>query len=317
MAAQGRAKSVEIPASLLALLQSPDPQVRIRGIEGLAASETYESLQWLLLALNDPDPEVRKSAGQAVQSANPVWLVDSIVGGLLAGSPEVAASFDAALPSLGKTVEPTLLRLFRERGHTEQQLAVMAYALGRIKSSEAVKDLAKYARSDKPYLADVCADALYEVGDEGAIRELTGLVGSPFVEVRRTALYGLVRFGGPEVQAILLDVSSGKREANLHLRQEATALLAYVGDEKTVEYLVDLIRKQVGLGGAASFALQSITGYPVGNRPRLWVEWWNELEASKGGEETAPPLIPSDGSGPAPGIPPSGIPKITEDFEKP
>lgn len=299
----------EVAAPLVALLQSQDPEMRVRAIEGLAASDSYGALQWLLLSLADPAPEVRKAASEAVLQANPAWLTDSILGTLIAGSPETADAIDAVLPSLSKSIEPTLIRLFREPQHAEEHLTAMAYALGRIKSHEAIADLAERGRSNNPRLAQVCADALYEVGDEGAIRELTGLLDSPFVEVRRTALYGLIRLGGPEVQATLKDISSGKKTSNLQLRQEATALLAYVGDEKTIEYLVGLIRQQSGLGNAASFALQNLTGYRVGNRPYLWLEWWNELqEAKERNEEAAPPLIPAGQRGQFPGLPPVGIP---------
>ncbi|MBX7259024.1 MAG: HEAT repeat domain-containing protein [Candidatus Hydrogenedentes bacterium] len=321
---RGKSQKQELPASLLALLQSQDPEIRVRAVEGLAASESYDALQWLILSLGDSAPEVRKAASQAILQGNPAWLVDSILGTLLAGSPETANALDSVLPSLARVIEPTLLHLFREQGQPEPYLIVMAYALGRIKSHESIKDLAKYAKSGQRELAEVCANALYEVDDEGAIRELTGLLESPYIEVRRTALYGLIRLGGPEVLSTLMDISSGKKESDLQLRQEATALLAYVGDEKTIEYLVGLIRQQSGLGNAASFALQNLTGYQVGNRPYLWLEWWNELQEAKKleqEEKMTNPLVPADQipeeeQGHFPGLPPVGVPRPEDTVEQ-
>jgi HEAT repeat protein len=278
----------------------------------LANIGSEDAAKVLLTMLADTDAGVRQSARNALVHVKAQALDGAVIAVLLAGDRHLLTGVDEALPLLRETLEPGMLaRLTGERA-SSMECAAAAYALGRMKSKVATPILAEYAKTDKALVAVTCAHALYSIGDEGSLRELAGLIDSSYVEVRRAAVYGLVRIGGPEVLEKLTAVASGKTETNLGLRQEAVMLLGYVGDWSTVDLLINLIKQQAGLGRAAAHALERLTGLSVGDRPYLWTDWYNEIVAQqKAAEEPPPPLVPAQArQGAVPGLPPEGFPFI-------
>ncbi len=298
---------------ILQLLDSPDPETRRRGVEMLASMGTEDAAKVLLTVLADGDAGVRESAKDALSRFDARELDGAVVNVLLGGNPRFVAGVDDALPVLRETLEPGMLARLTGEHTPKLERAAAAYALGRMRSKVATPLLAEYAKSKSSIVAITCAHALYAIGDEGSLRELVALTDSPLVEVRRAALYGMILIGGPEVLRKITDIASGKTEHDMELRQDAVVLLGYVGDWSTVELLIRLIRQQAGFGRQAGRALERLTGLTVGDRPFLWLDWYQEImDQQKAAAAAAPPpLVPTAArQGPIPGLPPGGFPFI-------
>lgn len=261
---------------LIQMIQSPDPAIRLRAVEGLGSEGTTEASPLLFIALADQETAVRDAATNALASIPQDVLLDSIVGALGWGDPVIAQAVDASLPNLRSAVEAPLLARFTNHETPRVERMVAAYCLGRIGSTRASESLATEVWDDDLTLALYCAEALASIEDPGLLRQYMRMAAHPQVQVRTAAYRGLARIGGDDARAVLLPAARGATEPDSNARKFAIRQLASVPNEEVVEYLIDLIRADAGLVRPSSDALAAILGLPQGLHRGHWLDWYNE-----------------------------------------
>ncbi len=294
------------------MLSSPDPATRLRGIEGMEASGEDAVVAPLITMLADPEPAVQIAARRALTNIPQETLAQAVVATLGWGEPTLAVALDEALPQLRGELEGELVRRLEAKGTARIERMTVAYALGRIGSVRAGASLAALVWGDDLVLAYYCADALTKIDDQSLLREYTRMATHPQVYMRTASYRGLARIGGDEARAAMTEAAAGRTEPDTSARKLAIRMLAYVGDDSTVEFLITLVQARTGLVEAASDALATMTGLPRGLQRERWLEWYSEmyLPAKQAQASRAPGNRPDQPKAPPPliGFPEDGFP---------
>ncbi|MCC6153858.1 MAG: HEAT repeat domain-containing protein [Candidatus Hydrogenedentes bacterium] len=261
---------------LMQMIQSPDPAIRLRAVEGLGGADSKGASPLLFIALADQETAVRDAATNALAAVPQEALLDSVVGALGWGDPAIAQAVDAALPNLRSAIETPLLGRFTNQATPRVERMAAAYCLGRIGSTRASEPLANEVWDDDLTLALYCAEALASIEDPGLLRQYVRMAAHPQVQVRTAAYRGLARIGGDDARAVLLPAARGATEPDSNARKFAIRQLASVPNDEVVEYLIDLIRADAGLVLPSSDALAGILGLPQGLHRGHWLDWYNE-----------------------------------------
>lgn len=261
---------------IIQMLQSPDPAIRARAVEGLAGTDPVNSIPHLFIALADPEVQVRDAAKAALAAAPQDILADSIIGVIGWGNPAMAEAVTAALPELRNTLEAPFLRRFESQDTPRIERMAAAYCLGRIGSARAGVPLANEVWGNDLTLALYCADALVAIDEPGLLREYVRMASHPQVQMRVAAYRGLARIGGDDARRVLFDAARGQTEPDTQARKAAIRFLANVPSDEIVEYLMSLIRADAGLVRPSSDALAAMFGLPKGMHRGLWLDWYRD-----------------------------------------
>lgn len=269
------------------MVASPDPVIRARAVEGLAALGDDSAIPYLLISLADQDAGVRDLAARSISTLPVDRLCDAVIAVLGWGDPMVAEGVNASLPQLRPTLESALIDRLRARTTPRVERMAAAYCLGRMGSSRAGEALASEVWGDDLTLALYCADALAVIDEPGLLREFLRMAQHPQVQMRVAAYQGLARIGGDEARHALTEAAAGRAEPDTAARKVAIRFLGYVGNEETVEFLMTLVRARAGLVRPATDALAILTGLPQGLEGERWQEWYEEVYLpSKGTQKT-------------------------------
>lgn len=299
---------------LAAMALSADPAARMRALEGVARVRGSEMVPFVIYSLADPNVEVRDRARQSLESLDDDAVTESVVAVLAWGEPQVVAGVDAALPSLGSTLEKGMLRMIDDARTTRDERVALAYALGRLGSRKAIEPLSALAMKDDALLSAYAANALTEIDDPGALHALMNLVHHTDPNVRLPAYYGIARIGGPEALGLLTAAASLNGEPDRRVRREVIRYLGLVGDESTVHFLIGLVRERSGFVQPAIDALELITGMQHGLEGERWLEWYDETFGNPNVQTATvapPPLVPITDRRALQGTPIPGNPSIT------
>jgi hypothetical protein len=264
---------------LMQMLQSADPAIRVRAVEGLTGGSAKDSVPLILIALADSEADVRSAASRALALVPDDALMDSIVGALGWGDPAVAQAVDAALPNLRNVIETPLLARFESPETPRVERMAAAYCLGRIGSNRAGTPLTNEIWGNDLTLALYCANALVTIEDPGLLRQYIRMASHPQVEMRVTAYRGLARIGGDDARRILLPAAKGATEPDSAARKVAIRYLANTPNDEVVEYLMALVRADAGFVRPASDALAAMFGLPQGMHRGLWLDWYKDYYA--------------------------------------
>lgn len=114
-------------------------------------------------------------------------------------------------------------------------LAAALVALG----DEAIQPVVELLADDRAPVVQAAAEILGEIGARGCEAELRRCLGHPDEGVRREALRGLVRIGGPEAEEALIDCLEPSRD--LLLRHLAAVSLGALRSSRAVEPLLAVV----------------------------------------------------------------------------
>ncbi|MCC6796210.1 MAG: HEAT repeat domain-containing protein [Candidatus Hydrogenedentes bacterium] len=298
---------------LMQMIQSPDPAVRLRAVEGLGSEGNEDACPLLFIALADQEAMVRDAAIKALLVVPQDALLESIVGALGWGDPVIAQAVDASLPNLRSALDAPMLGRFTNPEAPRVERMVAAYCLGRMGSVRGAESLADEVWDDDLALALYCAEALASIEDPALLRQYVRMAQHPQVQVRTAAYRGLARIGGDDARAVLLPAARGATEPDSNARKFAIRQLASVPNEEVVEYLIDLIRADAGLVRPSSDALAAILGLPQGLHRGHWLDWYNEyyLPAKQAREKPESARANTDADAGVPvGFPEGGFPFI-------
>ena len=213
---------VTLTATLMSLLEDPDPSVRQTAALSLGKIAHASGLEGLVVSLKkDPDPLVREYSAWAIGEIGEGVGDQATIGLVAALGDEVPKVKHASAQALGKI------------GPKESVIEVLAQALsvGKVASRQAIVEALIYLESAKGYssLIGVLQDpdpavrqgavaALGELGEVQALPELRKrLLYDSDVGVRTEAAYRIGKFGGKEDLASLQRAADRDSTALVHL----------------------------------------------------------------------------------------------------
>lgn len=296
------------------MLRSDAPEIRMRALEGLAASGSPQAAAWCIWALTDSDPDVRETARASLRQLRSDDLANAVIAVIGWGDAAEATALVTALPSLRGVLEPNLLERFQSSDTSRIERIAGAFCLGRMGSRLASEMLAQAVWSDDAELSAYCADALMNIDDPSLLRHFARMSTHESPSIRIVAYQGLARIGGPEAHRIIADAAAGKTESDTPARRIAVRMLGYVGDHTSVELLMGHIRARNQFARPAIDALATLTGLSNSLARERWIEWYDEVwkpavEAAQRSQAPPPPLVPKQRYVP-PGFPKQGFPFI-------
>ncbi|MBI4824393.1 MAG: HEAT repeat domain-containing protein [Nitrospirae bacterium] len=173
---------IKEPAALKLIekaLKHPEPRVRREALRALECIGSEEIKKLLFLALKDEDSAVRTGALRAMRRIGGADLFHLLKGSVSREELKKKSFTEKkelleALASLGgQEAFPLLLELFKKKGLIEKDdtteiRACAAYALGIIRSPEAISLLQKETSAKKSLLRDACLRAIKEAKIGGA-----------------------------------------------------------------------------------------------------------------------------------------------------
>lgn len=215
-----------VPA-LLAVLDTPDPDVRKFAVDILGDIRDTRAVPVLMQALDDPDENLRVSAAEALGKIGDRRAVDKLISCLAPGDRgwlDYAAA--EALGAIGdaRALGPLLTAL----GRSSLREPVLE-ALGRIGSAETAAPLAAGLRDPLRIVREVCTSALVDIFRKSNASE-------------RESIIAAVRAASGEREAELLEdmilTASGDQQL------AGIRVLGWTGRERSIEMLLALLREE-------------------------------------------------------------------------
>ena len=217
---------------LLEMANSSTPTTREAAIEALGATNSSRAVERVIEALSDSNTNVRSAAVRALGDSSSEGAVPHLLALLRDESGDLRAQAGVSLARLGPIALPGLISALRDGKPYVRQLA--ASALGDIGSREAVAPLIDLVSSDQSGARPEAIEALGKIGDPAAIAPILSVLRTASVAARKKAIVALARFRDPRVIDAL---TAALMDQNEDVRRSAAAGLGDVGDERVVARL--------------------------------------------------------------------------------
>ncbi len=219
-------------AKLRRMAEGPDPQVRTKALEALAASEGREGGKLLMRGLQDEHVPVRFAAAMAIgdvryEPARPLLLAmakDSTT------PPKLLCAVVYALHQVGETSYTKELGRLLFYRDDKWVRATAAMVMGRLGEPAAEAPLENLRRDDRdPVVQLQVVEALAALGDARCIALLRAFTKSQFIEDQIIAVQGLGRVRGAGAVSFLGRLMRNRRE-DPAVRMAAAGSLARLND---------------------------------------------------------------------------------------
>ncbi|MEK7280885.1 MAG: HEAT repeat domain-containing protein, partial [Chloroflexota bacterium] len=223
-------------------LDGPEPQVKLKAIEGLAESEEPALIPTLLRLLKQ-DPEVSVQAAAAIalgkfvllveldklHSKQAAYMVDELIA--IVNQPEKSGEVRRrALESLSSLSQPRVWAEI-EKAYYSQVFPLKLgsiFAMGKNHNPRWLGLLLKELSGPQPEMRYEAATACGESGEMETVPHLLPLLRDKDAEVQAAAIQALGQIGGPQSKTALR-----------HLVQEGGGLLQELAEEALEELLAD------------------------------------------------------------------------------
>jgi HEAT repeat protein len=278
---------------LLKMTGASDAATRKAAAEGLRAGATEQGMDALFVALADPSPRVRTEAMAALKKVEADKLFLGMMNVILQASGAELARLDPAIAALKDTLEKPMLGVLMSPDAPDNRKAAAAYALGRMRSKDAIQVLAEQAWVGQQRVSQVSANALAYLRAPETVELLAQLLQHSDEEVRWSAVVGLGQLGGPVAVEALSKLATNPREPKSRLRKEAAVLLGLIGDLSVVPALIQSMKVDYNVRHHAGASLRRLTGMDLRDDPTEWEMWYMELQRMQAAAQQPPPLVPS------------------------
>jgi HEAT repeat protein len=227
---------VERERELAELLNSPDPETRLRATEALADAEHAENELRLVGVVGDNDWRVRRAAVQGLTKRSAPEAIQALLNsvredhrnlGVLNSALQVLAMVDV------ETL-PTLIEFLKEDDPDLRMQA--ALAIGEQRDVRGVPSLLEALNDENINVRFHAIEALGKLGDPAAADALVKIAESREFFLAFPALEALKVIGETSVAYRLIDLLSDEM-----LREAAAETLGELGDETVVAPLVELL----------------------------------------------------------------------------
>jgi HEAT repeat protein len=252
--------------ALLAALASPDPAVRSKAVENLAARKDHADLGYLIGRVSDPDPVVRASVARGLGAFDDRRATEALA--LLVSDSSESVQI-VAVESLARQKNPRalsyLLLAYQQGGAASRAAIIQALAQGGRLPEEAVRAEARALWSEfskalsRGNLAErvAAAEGLGRSGRPEAVERLATYLGADSQLLALAASRGLGSSGSPEARAPLEALLN---DDSVDLRIAAAEALGMLGDRAAAPALARTAGEGGRPGGAAVDALERLLG---------------------------------------------------------
>jgi len=265
-------------------LSSPDPAVRLRGIEGIedAAASPFQ-LETLLKALYDESPVVRAAAARRLGEVPPEAIIALVWEAGTQRPAEFWKNFWRHVPDWKSSLAGPLTAYLEREDIAADQAAMAAVALGLMRHGPAGELLANRAWVRHEELAYRASEALLRLGEAGPREEQRKLLRHPMPAVRHMAVFAVAQHGDQDAMDALHAVVMGTGERSLIVRKAAVTALSTMEWRTVLPVLVDLMQKVPGLNWEIRQALIVVAEVDNGRNAATWREWYEALQLYEAG----------------------------------
>jgi HEAT repeat protein len=260
------------------MIDSADPQMRMRALEGWATVGGIEAYRGALRGLEDREDAVRAAAleafrrllGAKLSPEDAKALGDTVLTKIMT-RPTMSEETRQALHELRPVIGAVVLERFQSDKEPPEARSRAALALGLLGCREAEQALAENARAANAAFAESCAQALYELHDPDTAPVWAGLCKHRSKRIRAMAVDALVDLGGPQAFKPLYDIAVRKIYLEAPLQRRAFAgLVQWPDDTMVLPALLDVLERNSLLRPDAARELQRRTGVNLGDSAAAW-----------------------------------------------
>lgn len=258
-------------------LSSPDPEVRLRGIEGIEDLGSPVKVQTLLSALHDESPKVQRTAARRLGEAPPEVIIALVLEPSTRRPEAFWTNFWRHVPDWRDSLAEPLHEYLERDDIAADQAALAAVALGLMRHGPSGDLLAERAWVSHEVLAYRASEALLRLGEAGPRDEQRKLLRHPMPAVRHIAVFAVAEHGTQEAMEALHAVVMGRGEPSLRVRQAAVSALSTMEWRTVLPVLIDLMQRVPGLNWEIRQALIHVAGLDNGRNAGTWRQWYDAL----------------------------------------
>ena len=235
--------------------QDASPTPRARHEEGEPARQVPPAvLQGLTEALKDSDAEVRKQAMQALARIHAPGMYDVIAQALKDPDAGSAPAGRVRAVTDARSACRAVAHRARSRIRTRDVRQQAAFALGQLRSAEAVPALSAALKDSDDDVREQALFALSQIRDASAVPAITAALTDKADNVREQAAFALSQLGDSKAVPALVAALKDKEPS---VRQQAAFALSQIGDESALEGLTAAL-KDVGRRGAPAGRVRTL-----------------------------------------------------------
>lgn len=226
--------------------------------------------------------------------------VEKIIHYLSYGSPEEAKIIDNILPDIKPHLEKLLIESFQNYEIPLQQRRAIAYALGRIKSIEAVPYLWNETLTNPNYeMKYTCIQALANMPHSLSLEQWLEIAQSSYTNISLLACKAIFDYGGVQSEQCIRKIILGEIQSPQKVREYALSRIADYPLNILVPFLIEVMEKDPNLAINSANILKLKTGMNLGPAPQLWAKWWKEINTPQNNPppenlENTPSPIPNE-----------------------
>ncbi len=244
--------------------------------------------------------ENRISLCKKIIETDSKMAVEKIIHYLSYGSPEEAKIIDNILPDIKPDLEKLLIESFQNYTIPLQERRAIAYALGRIKSIEAVPYLWNETLTNPNYeMKYTCIQALANMPHSLSLEQWLEIAQSSSTNISLLACKAIFDYGGVQSEQCIRKIILGEIQTPQKVREYALSRITDYPINILIPFLIEVMEKNPNLAINSANILKLKTGMDFGPAPQLWAKWWEEINTPKNNPppenpENAPTPIPNE-----------------------
>jgi len=223
-------------------------------------------------------PEKRTLLCKKIIESDYKTAIEKIINYLAYGSPEQALIVDSILPEIKSDIEKPLIDSFQNFSLPTQERRAIAYALGKIKSNEAVQYLWNELHTTSNYeMQYTCVQALVNMPHSLSLDQWLELVQSSSPNIALIACKAIFDYGGVQSEQCIRKIILGEIPTPQKIKEYALSRVSDYPIDILVPFLIEVMEKNPDLAINSANILKQKTGMNFGPAPQLWAKWWEEI----------------------------------------
>ncbi|MCX8064243.1 MAG: hypothetical protein N3G21_03640 [Candidatus Hydrogenedentes bacterium] len=234
--------------------------------------------------------ELRIDICKALLQKDSKTTVEKIIHYLAHGSPNESLIVDEILPNIKPDIEKLLIELFQNSKIPTQKRMAIAYALGRIKSSESAWYLFNEANTTTIYeMKYTCLQSLSNIPHSLSLEQWAEFLQGNSLNISIIACKAIFDYGGIESEQYIRKLLLGEIQTPKKVREYALSRITDYPLSILVPLLIEIMKKNSEIALDSANILKNKTGMNFGPTPQLWEKWWSELTTAPDHTETNKP----------------------------
>lgn len=238
-------------------------------------------------------PELRVNICRKLLSLDNKSIAEKIIHYLAYGTPSEALVIDEILPSLKSDVEKILIDLFQDKTLPIQKKRAVAYALGRIKSTESAGYLWNEAHTTSNYeMRYTCLQSLANMPHSLSLEQWVEFLQSDSPNISLIACKAIFDYGGIDAERYIRKILLGEIKTHKNVKEYALSRVANYPLSVLIPLFIEIMEKNPEISLDSANILKARTGMNFGPSPQLWKKWWEDITSQSMQNSNNPPIEP-------------------------